>query len=87
MHLMWSLRRGDTPRDLELFSIFSFVGRSPVASSDVDLPLCQTLKKLTIEAGSVQWLDGHRFLQLRSFDAWPGPDWRNSFPQRVEMPV
>jgi len=54
---------------------------------NVDLPLCQTLKRLTIKAGSVQWLDGHKFLQLRSFDARPEFKWRDSFPQRVDMPV
>jgi len=54
---------------------------------NVDLPLFQTLKRLTIWGGCVKWLDGHRFLQLTSFNARPGEEWHNSFPRRVDMPV
>jgi len=54
---------------------------------NVDLPLFQTLKRLTLWKGCVKWLDGHKFFQLTSFQAWAGPEWNNSFPQRVDMPV
>jgi len=54
---------------------------------NVNLPLFHTLKRLTILGGCVKWLDGHKFLQLTSFNAWPGPEWHTSFSQRVDMPV
>jgi len=54
---------------------------------NADLPLFQTLKRLTIWKVCVKWLDGHTFLQLTSFKAWARREWNNSFPQRVDMLV
>jgi len=54
---------------------------------NVDLPLFQTLKTLSIWGGCAGWLDGHNFLRLTSFNAEPGPEWKNLFPRRVDMPV
>ena len=53
----------------------------------VDLPLLQTLRRLSISGGSGEWLDGHTFAQLSWFRVRHLSSWRNSFPKRVDMPI
>ena len=56
-------------------------------SHDVDLPLLQTLRSLSISGGCAKWMDGHTFVQLKYFSVGFISSWHDSFPQRVDMPV
>ena len=62
--------------------------RSSLYPYDVDLPLLQTLQRLSISAGCVKWLDGHTFVKLTSFSVESmEPSWGDSFPNGVDMPA
>ena len=41
--------------------------RLPIYSNDVDLPFVHTLRRLTLRAASVQWMDGRTFYALESY--------------------
>ena len=54
---------------------------------DNDLPLLQTLQRLSIHGGCAKWLDGHTFVKIASFSVMFISPWRDSFPNRVNMPA
>ena len=62
--------------------------RSLLYPNDVDLPLLQTLQRLNLFGGCLKWLDGHTFVQLKSFRVGlMVPSWCGSFPNGVDMPA
>ena len=56
-------------------------------SHDVDFPLLQTLRRLSISGGCAKWMDGHTFGQLKYFRVGFISSWCNSFPKGVDMPI
>ena len=56
-------------------------------SHDIDLPLLQTLQRLSIVGGCAKWMDGHTFVKLKYFDVDSIYSWCDSFPKRVDMPI
>ena len=56
-------------------------------SHDVDIPLFQTLQRLSISGGCAKWMDGHTFVQLKYFCVNFSSSWCNSFPKGVDMPI
>ena len=60
---------------------------SSLYSHDAELPLLQTLQRLSIYGGCAKWLDGHTFAQLISFSVGGLLSWGDSFPNSVDMPL
>ena len=56
-------------------------------SYNINLPLLQTLQSLSISGGCAKWMDGHTFVQLKSFRIESISSWCNAFPKRVDMPI
>jgi len=94
LRVLWVRGRDNTKAPLNVLHCFHHLEELALydvqvshCEHNIDLPLLQTLRRLIIWQGCVKWLAGHTFLQLTSFKAWAGPEWENSFPQRVDIPV
>jgi hypothetical protein len=63
-----------------------YLDRCSIDPHDMDLPLVDTLQKLSITYSSVLWMDGRVFTKLKTV-TFHWPEWPKSFSQRVNMPI
>ena len=60
--------------------------RVPPLAHDVELPLVNTLKRLSLSSSTLAWMDGRVFEQLERFDV-DEDGWPETFKQKVAMPI